>query len=474
MCSLRRTAEARAAQTDLGRAPVGALLIRLAAPSICAQVVNLLYSIVDRIYIGHIPGIGAAALTGVGVTVPVTMLITAFASLIGMGGAPRASICMGQGDDRRAEGILGNCVTALLAISLMLTALLLGLQTPLLRGFGASAETLPYALQYLGIYVYGTVFVQLALGLGGFIAAQGRALAAMLSVVIGAALNIALDPVLIFTLGMGVRGAALATVISQAVSAGWVLCFLCGRSTRLRIRRVNLRPRRAALLSVIGLGASPFVMQATEALLCITFNRSLQQYGGDLAVGAMAILTSLMQIVNMPLVGLTAGAQPILSYNLGARQPARMAKTVRLLVTAALCYSVSFFVVVQLFPDRLAAFFTEDPTLIAFAAWAMRVYFATIFVIAIQNSFQQSFIALGEAKISLFLALLRKMILLIPMILLLPRLLSNTVFAVFLAEPVSDFISAVVVAILFCRRFRAIVASLSREPDNEAASVRHL
>lgn len=450
----------RQKHNDLGSEPVGSLLFRLAVPSICAQVVNLLYNIVDRIYIGHIPGIGATALTGVGVTFPIIMLIAAFASLIGMGGAPRASIQMGQGDDGQAEEILGNCVTALLVISAALTVLFLLLQKPLLLWFGASADTLPYGLDYLGIYICGTVFVQFALGLNGFISAQGRAMVSMLTVVIGAILNIVLDPLFIFVLGMGVRGAALATVLSQAVSAFWVVKFLCGASTRLRIRKAHLRPRKDVLVPVISLGASPFVMQSTESLLSITFNISLQRFGGDLAVGAMTILTSLMQIVNMPLMGLTAGAQPIIGFNLGARHPDRMRKTVKLLTTAAFCYSMLFWLAVQLVPGVLASFFTDDPALLQFTVWAMRIYFATVFVIAFQNSLQQSFIALGEAKISLFLALLRKIILLIPMILLLPRLISDQVFAVFLAEPVSDFISASVVIILFRKRFRSIVASI--------------
>lgn len=445
---------------DLGTDPIGPLLLRLAVPSICAQVVNMLYNIVDRIYIGHIEGVGAAALTGVGVTFPIIMLIAAFASLIGMGGAPRASICMGRGDDEGARHILGNCASMLTVLAVVLTVFFLLFQRPLLLLFGASADTLPYSLQYLSIYIWGTLFVMLSLGLNGFISAQGFATASMLTTVIGAVLNIVLDPLFIFTCGLGVRGAAIATVLSQAVSAAWVVRFLAGKKTKLRLQKRYFCPRKQVLLPILALGAGPFVMQSTESLLSITFNISLRTYGGDVAVGAMTILSSLIQMLNMPLVGLSMGAQPILSYNLGARNPERMRKTVRIMVVAALCYCTLFWVVVQLAPNVLASFFTSDAALKQFTAWAMRVYFATAFILAFQFTLQQAFIALGEASISLFLALLRKIILLIPMILLLPHFFTNKVFAVFLAEPVSDFISSTTVLILFKKRFSAILKSI--------------
>lgn len=309
---------------DFAKDRIGPLLVRLAVPAICAQVVNMLYNIVDRIYIGHIPEIGATALTGVGVAFPIIMLISAFASLIGMGGAPRASIHMGQKDDEKAAEIMGNSLTALIALAVILTAVFFIFQESLLEMFGASADTLPYGLDYMNTYVWGTLFVMLALGMNGFISAQGFATTSMLTTVIGAALNIALDPLFIFVLGMGVRGAAVATILSQAVSAFWVVRFLAGPKTRLRLQKKYLRLHREIIFPVIALGASPFVMQSTESLLSITFNISLQRFGGDLAVGAMTILASLMQMLTLPMIGLTSGAQPIIGYNLGARQPARM------------------------------------------------------------------------------------------------------------------------------------------------------
>ncbi len=316
-------------EADLGSDPVGPLLVRLALPTICAQVVNLLYNIVDRIYIGQIPGEGALALTGMGVTFPVITLISAFAALIGMGGAPRASIAMGAGEHEKAERTLGTCTAALWGLALVLTVLFLLFQEPLLVLFGASQDTLPYAMQYLNIYVLGTIFVMTALGLNGFITAQGKSGVAMKTVLIGAVLNVVLDPVFIFVFGMGVRGAAIATVISQAVTAAWVVKFLSGEKSTLRLRRQFFRIDRKLLLPAVALGASPFVMQSTESLLTVTFNVSLQQYGGDLAVGAMTILTSVAQMVQMPLLGLTQGAQPILSFNYGAGRPDRMKQTVK-------------------------------------------------------------------------------------------------------------------------------------------------
>ena len=417
----------------LGTAPVGPLLFRLALPTITAQVVNLLYSIVDRIYIGRIPLEGKLALTGMGVTFPVITLISAFAALIGMGGAPRASIALGAKEHARAERILGTCTAALWALALVLTALFLLFQAPLLKLFGASADTLPYAMQYLNLYVLGTVFVMTSLGLNGFITAQGRSSVAMKTVVIGAVLNTVLDPLFIFVLKMGVRGAAVATIISQAVSAAWVLRFLTGKQTVLRLKRAYFRIDRPVLASAVGLGASPFVMQSTESLLTIAFNVSLQKYGGDAAVGAMTILTSVAQMVQLPLTGLAQGAQPILSYACGAKRPDRMKRVVQL---------------------NLAAELVER------TVWALRVYFALGFTNAFQTGFQQSFVALGEARISLFLALERKVFLLIPFILILPHFFADKLFAVFLAEPVADLLAAATTTTLFLIRFKQITRDM--------------
>ena len=442
------------------RPSVGPLLFRLALPTITAQVVNLLYSIVDRIYIGRIPLEGKLALTGMGVTFPVITLISAFAALIGMGGAPRASIALGAKEHDRAERILGTCTAALWALALVLTALFLLFQAPLLKLFGASADTLPYAMQYLNLYVLGTVFVMTSLGLNGFITAQGRSSVAMKTVVIGAVLNTALDPLFIFVFRMGVRGAAVATIISQAVSAAWVLRFLTGKQTVLRLKRAYFRIDRPLLASAVGLGASPFVMQSTESLLTIAFNVSLQRYGGDAAVGAMTILTSVAQMVQLPLTGLAQGAQPILSYACGAKRPDRMKRVVQLNLAAAFVFAFSIWAAVQLFPHTVVHLFTSDEELVERTVWALRVYFALGFTNAFQTGFQQSFVALGEARISLFLALERKVFLLIPFILILPHFFADKLFAVFLAEPVADLLAAATTTTLFLIRFKQITRDM--------------
>ena len=453
---------------DLGKDPVGPLLLRLALPTICAQVVNLLYNIVDRIYIGQIPVEGKLALTGMGVTFPVITLISAFAALIGMGGAPRASIAMGAGEHEKAERTLGTCTAALWGRAIALPVLFLLFQEPLLVLFGASSDTLPYAMQYLNIYVLGTIFVMTALGLNGFITAQGKSDVAMKTVLIGAVLNVVLDPVFIFVFGLGVRGAAIATVISQAVSALWVVRFLTGRKSTLRLKRAFFRLDKRLLLPAIALGASPFVMQSTESLLTVTFNVSLQKYGGDLAVGAMTILTSVAQMVQMPLMGLTQGAQPILSFNYGAKRPDRMKKTVQYNLLGACVFAFAVWALAMIAPHTLARLFAHDSALIDETAWALRIYFAVGFVSAFQNTFQQCFVALGEAKISLFLALERKIILLIPMILILPHFFEDKLFAVFFAEPVADLLAAATTTTLFLIRFRQILCSISEEKPKAA------
>ncbi len=445
---------------DLGNDPVGRLLVRLALPTITAQVVNLLYNIVDRIYIGRIPLEGKLALTGMGVTFPVITLISAFSALVGMGGAPRASIALGAGEKDCAERTLGTCTAALWGLAAVLTVLFLLFQRDLLRLFGASADTLPYAMQYLSIYVLGTIFVMTALGLNGFITAQGRSSVAMKTVVIGAILNVLLDPLFIFVFGLGVRGAAIATVISQAVSAAWVLKFLTGKSTVLRLRRATLRIDRKLLTPALALGASPFVMMSTESLLTVAFNVSLQKYGGDLAVGAMTILTSVAQMIQLPLTGLSQGAQPILSYNLGAHRPDRMKQVVRYNIAIAVVFAASIWGIVQLTPHAVVHLFTSDASLIDMTVWALRIYMALGFTNAFQTGFQQSFVALGEAKISLFLALERKIFLLIPLIFILPHFFADKLFAVFLAEPVADVLAALTTTVLFLIRFRKITKEM--------------
>lgn len=434
---------------DLGTGSVGKLLCRLALPAIVAQVINVLYNMVDRMYIGHIEGVGADALTGVGVTMPLILAISAFAALVSMGGAPRASIMLGRGDKEGAEQTLGNCTTMLLVVAAVLTAVVLLWGERILLLFGASENTVGYAWDYMRIYALGTVFVQLALGLNAFINAQGYATMGMLTVLIGAVLNIVLDPVFIFALGMGVRGAALATVLSQAVSSIWVVRFLTSERSFLRIRRACLRLRAQVVLPCVALGVSPFIMQFTESVLSVCFNTSLLKYGGDMAVGAMTILSSAMQFCMLPLQGLTQGAQPIVSFNYGARKMERVNRAFVLLLAACLSFSTLLWAVAMFAPQVYASIFTDDPALIAYSCDVMRVYMAASLLFGAQLACQQTFIALGNAKISVFLALLRKVILLIPLIFLLPPFFQDKVFAVFLAEPVADTIAVTVTVTMF-------------------------
>ena len=429
--------------------PVGKLLLSLAAPAIAAQIVNLLYNMVDRIYIGHILGTGALALTGLGVTLPVITLIAAFAALVGFGGAPRASIAMGKGDYDGAEKILGNCVVTLCIFSVILTVIFYAFAEPILYAFGASEDTIGYAVDYMRIYVLGTLFVQITTGLNTFITAQGFASTGMKTVLIGAGLNLVLDPVFIFGLGMGVKGAALATILSQAVSAVWVICFLSGKKTTLRIRVANLRLSPRIMAPVLALGVSPFIMQATESLLSVCFNTSLQKFGGDVAVGAMTILSSVMQAAMLPLQGMTQGMQPIVSFNYGANNLPRVKKAFLLTLGCCLAYSFLLWGAAMLFPQWLARIFTTDQSTIEYSTWAMRIYMAAACIFGAQLACQQTFVALGKAVHSLFLAVLRKVILLIPMIYILPNFFSNKVFAVFLAEPVSDTIAVCTTVTLF-------------------------
>lgn len=436
-------------EPDLGHGSIGRLLFSLAVPAITAQLVNMLYNIVDRIYIGHIPKTGTAALTGVGVTFPVIILIMAFSSLIAMGGAPRASIALGKQNKEEAERILSNCFTALLLISAVLTVVLFMFSEPILRAFGASDNTIGYANSYMRIYVCGTVFVQIALGMNMFITSQGFATTSMLTVIIGAALNIALDPVFIFVFGMGVQGAALATILSQAVSAVWVLFFLCGKKTTIKIKRSYMLPRRDILLPVLALGVSPFIMQSTESLLSVVLNTSLLKYGGDIAVGAYTVLASILQIVNLPLQGFAQGAQPITSYNYGAGDYRRVRKSVRLLVTCCMVYCTLFWLALELFPQVFVGIFSNDPELMETAVWATRIFMFGCFASGAQMSFQQSFLALGQAKSSLLLALLRKIVLLIPLIYILPLFFADKLFGVFVAEPIADILAAAVTTVSF-------------------------
>ena len=439
---------AHKSESALASAPIGQLMLKLAVPSVAAQFINLLYNIVDRIYIGHIPDIGRTALTGLGVTFPIITLISAFAAFAGQGGAPLASIRLGAGDREGAEEILGNSVTLLLAFSAVLTAVFLAIQRPVLMAFGASEATIGYAMDYISIYLLGTVFVQLALGLNTFISAQGRAMVAMCSVVIGAVLNIVLDPVFIFAFDMGVRGAAIATVLSQAVSALWVVGYLCSRRSGLRIRAANLRPRRKVIRQVAGLGMAPFIMQSTESLVTVVLNSGLQRYGGDLYVGTLTIIQSVMQMVTMPVQGITQGVQPIMSFNYGAGDYRRVQRTFQLLLRVTLTATTSAFLIVLLFPGALAMLFNDDRELVELVGQVMPIFFGGIWAFGAQMACQSAFMALGQARTSLFLALLRKVILLVPLALLLPRLMDG-VMGIYIAEPIADVLASATSMSLF-------------------------
>ncbi|MEG2233924.1 MAG: MATE family efflux transporter [Oscillospiraceae bacterium] len=451
-------------KNELGTASIGKLLVKMAAPAITAQIVNLLYNLVDRMYIGHIKDIGALALTGVGVTLPLIMIISAFAALISMGGAPRASIFMGKGENDNAEKILGNCMVSLVLISLVLTGGFYFFADDLLMIFGASANTIGYALEYFNIYNMGTICVQLTLGMNAFITAQGFAKTSMITVVIGAVCNIILDPILIFGFNMGVRGAALATIISQGVSAVYVIKFLMGKKTILRLKKKNLRLSPKIMMPCIALGLSPFIMQSTESIITICFNSSLLKYGGDIAVGAMTILTSIMQFTMLPLMGLSQGAQPIISYNYGARNAKRVKTAFKDLLLVSFAFSATLWAGVELFPQMFIQLFNNDPQLVEFATHALRVYMAVSGIFGIQIACQQTFIAIGNAKSSLFLAILRKILLLIPLIYILPMFMADKTTAVFMAEPFADFIAVISTAGLFFYQFKRAMLDLESLP----------
>ena len=448
---------------DLGSGKVSRLLFSLALPTITSQIVNMLYNLVDRVYIGHmrpVDTVGALALTGVGVCLPIIMVISAFAALVGMGGAPRASIQEGRKDPEGSQNIMGNSFTLLVITALVLTLVFQLFAEPLLLTFGASEDTIGYALDYMKIYSLGTLFVQVTLGMNAYITAQGFTTVSMKTVLIGAGLNTLLDPIFIFGLGLGVRGAALATILSQAVSAAWVLRFLTGPKTKWRLRRKDLRPEPRVFLPCLALGLSPFIMQSTESLIAVCFNSSLLKYGGNVAVGAMTVLTSMMQFAMMPLQGLSQGAQPIISYNFGARNARRVKDAFKCLLRSCVIYSAVLWAVVQLFPRVFVQIFNNAPELVDYAARALRIYMGTTCLFGIQIACQQTFVALGNAKTSLFLAVLRKIILLIPLIYILPNFFADKAFAVFLAEPVADFLAVCATASMFAVQFKRSMAEL--------------
>lgn len=445
---------------DMGSGSIVKWMVRLAVPAICGQLVNMLYNIVDRIYIGHIPEVGADALTGVGLFAAILMLITAFAMLCGAGGAPRAAIAMGKGDQETAEKIVGNCFTVLLILAVALTAVFYFAAPGLLSWFGGSEATLPFGITYARIYTLGSVFVLIVMGMNPFITTQGFAKFSMLTTVIGACINIALDPLFIFALDMGVAGAALATVLSQAVSAVWILRFLTGKRTILKLKKENMKLRGNIIGPCLALGISSFVMISTESILSISFTSSLARYGGDVAVGAMTVLTSINMLISMPLSGLCQGGQPLISYNYGAKKIDRVKQAFYCQFVSCIAYAGILWACLMLFPQGFAGIFSSNPQLVEYTAWAIRIFLIGCFSVGFQISCQQAFMALGQAKISLLMACLRKLILLIPLIFILPLFFqsgADKAFAVFLAEPVSDITAATVTTITFFVFFRKLM-----------------
>ncbi len=444
----------------LGTEPIGKLLVKLAVPTVIAQIVNMLYNIVDRIYIGHIPVNGGLALTGVGVCLPIIMIISAFATFVSAGGAPRSSIYMGKGDNETAEKILGGCFFLQIIISAILTVVLLLWNRDFLLAFGASENTIEYAVDYMNIYAVGTLFVQLTLGMSAFITAQGFSKISMLTVLIGAGCNIVLDPIFIFGFNMGVRGAALATVLSQAVSTVWVLIFLSGKKPTLRLKTKNFFVSPKLILPCIALGLATFIMQASESVIFVCFNASLLEYGGDIAVGAMTILTSVMQFAMLPMQGIGQGAQPITSYNYGARNADRVKKTFKLLLISSLTYSILLWAFIMAFPEAFAAIFTPNVELKAFTAHALRIYCAFMCLFGIQIACQMTFVSIGSTLCSIIVAVVRKFVLLLPLIYIVPTFVENKTNGVYLAEPIADVIAVSFTAILFSVQFRKAMAKL--------------
>ena len=444
----------------LGTAPIGKLLLKLSIPTVIAQLINMLYNVVDRIYIGHIPGEGSLALTGVGVCMPIIMIVTAFAALISSGGAPRASICMGKQDNKSAAQILGNCFSLQIVVSIVLTVVLLIWNKDLLMVFGASKNTLGYATDYMRIYALGTLFVQLTLGMNAFITAQGFTTTSMVSVLIGAICNITLDPVFIFVFNMGVKGAALATVLSQAISTIWVVVFLSGKKTQLHLLKKYMDLKPKIFLPCVALGLATFIMQASESVVTVCFNSSLLHYGGDIAVGAMTILTSVMQFAMLPLQGIAQGSQPIASYNYGAKNADRVKKTFRLLVITCLTYSTLLWAAVQIIPKVFVNIFTSDAKLVAFTAPMLKIYLGGLFLFGIQIACQITFTSLGKAVNSIIVAVVRKFVLLLPLIYIMPHVVSNPTIGVYMAEPIADIIAVLFTSVLFTFQFKKALAQI--------------
>lgn len=444
----------------LEKEPIGKLLFKLSIPTVVAQLINMLYNLIDRIFIGHMPEIGDLALTGVGVCLPLIMLVSAFASLVSAGGAPRASIFMGKKDNETAEKIMGNCFFLQIIISFILTIILLIFNRDLLLLFGASENTIEYAVKYMNVYAIGTLFVQLTLGMNAYITSQGFSKIAMITVLIGAVCNMALDPIFIYAFNMGVSGAALATIISQAISCTFVLIFLFSKKSVLKLKVSNFKLDYRIVLPCMALGLAPFIMQASECIIIVSFNSSLQNYGGDLAVGAMTILSSVMQFAMLPLQGFAQGAQPISSYNYGAKNEDRVVKTFKLLLMICLIYSTTLYVFVMSCPKVFVSMFTDKVELIEFTAKAIRIYFMVLFVFGAQIACQMTFVSTGNAKSSIIVACARKFILLLPLIYIMPNLMEDKTMAVYLAEPIADILAVSFTVTLFVFQFKKTINQL--------------
>lgn len=451
---------------DLGKGSISKLLFTLAVPTIIGQLVNLLYNIIDRIFIGKMAS-GDIAMAGVGVAMPIILLVSAFAMLFAAGGAPLTAIEMGKQDNDKAEEIMSNCFSMLISGGIILTIVFFLFKEPILWAFGASNATIGYGLDYLSIYLIGTIFVQISLGMNLFINTQGFTKIGMFTVIIGAAINIILDPILIFGFNMGVKGAALATIIAQGVSAIFVLKFLFGKKSVLKIRKKYLKLNKKLALSIVALGVAPFIMQATESLVLVSLNNQLLKYGGDLAVGAMTIMSSIMQVIMMPLMGLTQGAQPIMSYNFGAKEMDRVKKTFKLLFIICVAYSAFMVLLIMIFPEVFVSIFNNKPELVEITSWAMRIYFVGMCLFGAQIACQQTFLALGQAKTSLIIAMLRKIVLLVPLIFILPMFIEDGLTAVLLAEPIADIIAIISTVAIFGVFYKKTFNNID-EKNNEA------
>lgn len=426
-------------KNDFTKGSVASNIIKLALPMTVAQLINVLYSVIDRIYIGRMPGVGKLALTGVGVAFPLLTIMIAFANLVGMGGAPLASIERGKGNNEYAEHIMGNSFTLLLLFSVVLTLLGYLFKKPLLYAFGASDETFYYANSYTSIYLVGNTFMMLGLGLNSYINAQGFAKTGMLSVTIGAVTNIVLDPIFIYLFQMGVRGAALATVISQAITCVWVLHFLRGKKTILKIKRSYMKLEKKIVLDIMALGATGFVMAITNSIVQIVCNMTLFTFGGDLYVAVMTVINSIREVVMMPVHGITNGAQPVMSYNYGAKAYKRVNQSIRFITATCVCYATLVWLVMHFFGGFFIKLFNNEPELVKEATTALAIYFFGFFMMSLQFSGQSTFVALGKAKQAVFFSIFRKVIIVVPLTILLPRV-GFGVLGVFIAEPVSNFI----------------------------------